>query len=97
MHAIGARILWFKSARIEVPDNIDTVQGLQRIGYWNAGQRSLPVLLHSSGRLMFWTTIESAQQVHRAIAQQTAITMNKRFNPFVYCKEVWSDLYGVGS
>jgi hypothetical protein len=35
MHAIGARLLWFKSARIEVPDNIDTVQGLQRIGYWN--------------------------------------------------------------
>ncbi len=50
-----------------------------------------------SGRLMFWTTIESAQQVYRAIAQQTAITMNKRFNPFVYCKEVWSDLYEVGS
>ena len=29
--------------------------------------------------------------------RQTAITMNNWFNPFVYCKEVWSGLYGVGS
>jgi hypothetical protein len=32
----------------------------------------------------------SRSVVYRAIAQQAEITMNKRFNPFVYCKEVWS-------
>jgi hypothetical protein len=34
--AMTAAVLWFNSARVEVPDNIDTiVQELQRIGYWN--------------------------------------------------------------
>jgi hypothetical protein len=36
MLRMTAAVLWFNSARIEVPDNIDTiVQELQRIGYWN--------------------------------------------------------------
>jgi hypothetical protein len=35
--AFAAGVLWFISARIKVPDNIDTiVRELQRIGYWNA-------------------------------------------------------------
>ena len=34
--AMTAAVLWFNSARIEVPDSIDTiVQELQRVGYWN--------------------------------------------------------------
>jgi hypothetical protein len=34
MLRMTAAVLWFNSARIEVPDNIDTiVQELQRIGY----------------------------------------------------------------
>jgi hypothetical protein len=33
---IAAAALWFISARIKVPNNIDTMVGeLQRMGYWN--------------------------------------------------------------
>jgi len=34
--ALIAAVCWFYSARIEMPDNIDTFIGeLRRIGYWN--------------------------------------------------------------
>ena len=51
--ALIAAILWFVSARIEVPDNIDTiVRRLQRIGFWKDGLPYFPVSLPYSGRWM---------------------------------------------
>ena len=34
--ALVAAVLWSKSAAIKVPNNIDAVPDLQRIGFWNA-------------------------------------------------------------
>jgi hypothetical protein len=51
--ALIAAILWFVSARIEVPDNIDTiVRRLQRIGFWNGWASVFSVSLPYSGRWM---------------------------------------------
>ena len=96
--AMTAAILWFNSARIEVPDNIDTiVQELQRIGYWNGWAARCSCFAAFLGAVdVVLTTIESAQYVYRAIAQQTGITTNRRFRPFVYCEEVRRG-FGVGS
>ena len=54
--ALIAAACWFYSARIEVPNNIDTIVGeLQRIGYWNglaAGASRIAALLLGVGALL---------------------------------------------
>ena len=61
--AMTAAVLWFNSARIEVPDNIDTiVQELQRIGYWNGWAARCSCFAAFLGAVdVVLTTIESAQ------------------------------------
>ena len=59
--ALIAAILWFISARIEVPDNIDTiVRGLQRIGFWNGWASVFSCIAALFGALdVFLTMIET--------------------------------------
>jgi len=50
--ALVAAVLWSKSAAIKVPNNIDAVPDLQRIGFWNAwaaGWSCLTGLFGSAG------------------------------------------------
>jgi hypothetical protein len=59
--ALIAAILWFVSARIEVPDNIDTiVRRLQRIGFWNGWASVFSCIAALFGALdVFLTMIET--------------------------------------
>ena len=59
--ALIAAILWFISARIEVPDNIDTiVRRLQRIGFWNGWASVFSCIAALFGALdVFLTMIET--------------------------------------
>jgi hypothetical protein len=59
--ALIAAILWFISARIEVPHNIDTiVRRLQRIGFWNGWASVFSCIAALFGALdVFLTMIET--------------------------------------
>jgi hypothetical protein len=59
--ALIAAILWFISARIEVPDNIDTiVRRLRRIGFWNGWASVFSCIAALFGTLdVFLTMIET--------------------------------------
>jgi hypothetical protein len=50
--AIVAALFWFVSARIKVPNNLDTIVGeLQRIGYWNSWAASASCIAAALGAL----------------------------------------------
>jgi hypothetical protein len=50
--ATVAAVLWFVSAHIKVPNNIDTIVGeLQRIGYWNSWAASASCVAAALGAL----------------------------------------------
>lgn len=49
--ALVAAVLWSKSAAIKVPNNIDAVPDLRRIGFWNAWAAGWSCLTASLGVL----------------------------------------------